>query len=206
MRGSLGVSHLVHRSYEPVAALGYRLDVLPPAVPLPQDFPQEENVLVEVSFLDKGIGPDPLHQVVFVHQASGVLDQYKQRFRSLGGQGNRGTVAHQDALLGVQPKWTKGVEVLGLQRHTGCHNFARNLPELWQEFKTAIRLRCGTSGVDAVWKAVQRKVYCSPVLCRNTECRHSVRTRLSIALRRCTVTAFLPTLSLIHISEPTRPY
>src|SRR6202158_1634309 len=78
LQGDLGMSHLVDRRYKAVTAFGDGFDVLAATVPLAQQLAQNKDVLVEVSFLDKGVGPDPLDQVVFVHQATGAFDQQEK--------------------------------------------------------------------------------------------------------------------------------
>jgi hypothetical protein len=39
-------------------------------------------------------------------------------------------------------RWPELVEVHGLQRHTLCQKFTRNLPEFRKDFETATALRC----------------------------------------------------------------
>ena len=141
-RGYLGVRHLLDRSHKPIPAFGHGFYVLPPAVPHAQEFPQDEDVLVEVAFLDEGFRPDPLHQLVFFHQASGAFYQDEQSLRHLRGHRHRRAIAHQDALFRVQPKRAKRIEMLSLQAHRGRKTSSITFPELRKDCKTPVRLRC----------------------------------------------------------------
>ena len=71
----LHLAHVIYGGYEAVTALGDRFDVFQASVPLSQCFSQDEDVLVKVSLLDKGVGPHPFHQFVFINQVSRVLNE-----------------------------------------------------------------------------------------------------------------------------------
>ena len=112
---------------------------------------------------------------------------------AFGSQGNGRAVAHQNALLGVQAKRTERVEVLGLQRHTACHKFARNLPELWKDFETATELRCATSGDGCGLESRPAQILVRPSAPPQHRMSSWRPVRLGMAPRRWTGTAFLPT-------------
>ena len=68
-------------------------------------------MLGDVRLLNEGIGPKPPHQVIFINQVTGVLDQHKQGFESLVSERHRFAVENQKALLRVEVKGTEGVKV-----------------------------------------------------------------------------------------------
>ena len=141
----------------------------------------------------KASGQSLLHQVVFFNQVSSVLNQHKQGFGNLRSQRNGRAVAHQDALLGVQAKRTERVEVLGLQRHSDCHKFAGNLPEIWKDFETATELRCATSGDGCGLESRPAQILVRPSAPPQNRMSLWRPVRLGMAPRRWPGTAFLPT-------------
>ena len=59
----------------------------------------------EVVLLDRGVGPDGLHQPLFWEHRAGVLHQAGQRLICFGCETNHGAVTpRQKALVGIQTK------------------------------------------------------------------------------------------------------
>ena len=79
-----------------VTATGDSLDVLMTVIF--QSLSQHRNVLGQVTFLNKGIRPDFLHQTLFVDDMAIVLNQQKQDVKQLRGQSYRLAFAQKHPL------------------------------------------------------------------------------------------------------------
>src|SRR5215831_7525105 len=86
---------------------------------LSQNLAQDAQVVLQIVFLNHAIGPDGLHQFVFVQQAPGVVDENAKRVKHFAAQGNHATITNQLALAHVKPKRTEGVT---LGRHVAPPN------------------------------------------------------------------------------------
>src|SRR6185503_18055818 len=108
---------------EAVSATRYSLDKLRPSGSLAECFSQERDVLSEISFLDEGVRPDALHQVVLGHDLPAVLyesNQYVENFRR---ERNQFTFAQQDAFRDFEAETAEFVAVIVLLTHkTGLRN------------------------------------------------------------------------------------
>ncbi len=82
-------------------------DVLTVAVPVPQRAPHGGDVHGQIGFFHDDVGPDALHQGVFGHEMSALLDQHHEQVEGLRGQGYWRTVAGQAALGGVDLEGSK---------------------------------------------------------------------------------------------------
>ena len=71
----------------------------------------KETCLATIRLLNEGTGPQPLHEVILVHQVPGVLDQHKQDFESFRRERHGLAVENQQALPRVEAKRTEAVEV-----------------------------------------------------------------------------------------------
>ena len=69
---------------------------------LAESLPQDRNVPCEPAFLDDGVTPDPLEQLILGENAIPVLDQDEQRFERLGSQRHRFSVEQQEPLAAIQ--------------------------------------------------------------------------------------------------------
>ena len=56
---------------------------------LAESLPQDRNVPCEPAFLDDGLAPDPLEQLILAEHAVPMLNQDEQRFERLGSQRHR---------------------------------------------------------------------------------------------------------------------
>ena len=144
------MSGLIDGSDKPVAALRHSFDVLASSIPLSKKLAQDENVLVEVTFLNESLRPDPFYQLILVYQVPCTFYEHEKRFDHLGSKEYRGTFTHQDAILRVQAKRPKRVEGLCFLSHRAGKNFSRNFPELQKDFTAADTLPCpvGMAGCD----------------------------------------------------------
>jgi hypothetical protein len=117
-RGHAGGGY-IDRGYELVASAGDGGDVAMLAALFAQRAAKEGDVLSQIIFFDRGIGPDGRHQFIFVNDGSGVLHEVCQSVVSLWGQGYRLTVTPaQQTLPGVQ---AEGPESVNRRRPVRSH-------------------------------------------------------------------------------------
>jgi hypothetical protein len=68
-------------------------------------------VLSDIRLLYERTGPEPPHEVIFVHQMASVLDQHKQRFEGFRRKRHGLAVEIQQTLPSVEAKRTEAVEM-----------------------------------------------------------------------------------------------
>lgn len=73
---------------------------------------------IEIALLDEGIGPNLLHQLVFLDDMAVVLYQYQEGFERLGCERDRLAAVAENPLTWIQLKRSELVEVLFLLGHT----------------------------------------------------------------------------------------
>ena len=83
----------------------------------PESFPEQGNILGQIAFLDEGVRPHPLHQVVFFDYVTAMLNQREENVENFGGQGDGFPVAQQHTLDRVQAKAAKLIEMTLLLAH-----------------------------------------------------------------------------------------
>ena len=78
----------------------------------PRSFLQED-ILVEVSFLNKTVGPNLLEHLILVDKAPIVLDQHLRACQKLRRQRHKLAIARASTcFLGIHSEWTKFVHVV----------------------------------------------------------------------------------------------
>jgi hypothetical protein len=108
---------LVRVCHKAISATWHRLDKLHASRTLTQCFPQKRDVLRQISFFDKGVGPNSLHQIVFCHYLPAVLDKRHENVENLGSKRNLFTFTQQDTFRDFQAETTKFVAVIVLLTH-----------------------------------------------------------------------------------------
>ena len=96
-------------------------------------------MLGDIRLLHEGIGPKPPHQVIFIHQMAGVLDQDQQGFEGLGRERHGLAVESQKALLRVQAKGTESIEAPCFLAHSPGRNCSRFLHNFGRTSKPQFR-------------------------------------------------------------------
>src|SRR5437016_11931114 len=98
------VAHFLYVSHKAIATPRNSLDVLMLARPLAQHVSQRRDVSRNVSFLDRGVGPDEFHHLVFAEDVPAVLHQHEQDVEDPRPQRNNLTIAQQLALARLEAK------------------------------------------------------------------------------------------------------
>jgi hypothetical protein len=93
--------------HESVAPFGNGFDVPYSILSVVQDFAQKVDRLAEVALLDRRIGPDRLHQFVFLHQAAAVFDQRQESVENPGRKLHPFIAFQKGAFLGIQAEGTE---------------------------------------------------------------------------------------------------
>jgi hypothetical protein len=115
---------LIRVGDKPVAAPRHSLNKLNSAGTLAERLSQQRNVLCQISFLDKRVGPDPFHQVVFSDDLPAVLNERHQNVEYFGSEWNRFTFAQQDPFRGFEAETAEFVTVIVLLTHkTGLEKY-----------------------------------------------------------------------------------
>jgi hypothetical protein len=83
---------------EPVTASRHSLDKLHASRTFTERFPQQRDVLSQISFLDEGVRPNSFHQIVFCDDLPTVFDESHEDVEDLRGEWNELTFPQQDAL------------------------------------------------------------------------------------------------------------
>jgi len=73
-----------------------------PVAPVTQRLAQLIDVVGEISFFHKAVGPDLPQQILFGKQPPPALNQHEKQLRSLGRELNDVAVAQQRALPGIR--------------------------------------------------------------------------------------------------------
>ena len=76
-----------------------------------QDLPQSRDIPIQISFLDKAICPNVLHQLFFADGASGVLDEEQQHIENFRRKSDAHPTLCQLAIADVDAKRVEFVEV-----------------------------------------------------------------------------------------------
>src|SRR6185503_11827181 len=79
-----------------------------------QGLAQHEDVLREITLLDKLIGPDLLHQHVLLQEMSFVPHQDQKRVQSLRWQGHQSSITQEHSFAYIQAERTKLVKTVAL--------------------------------------------------------------------------------------------
>src|SRR4029079_5651276 len=85
------------------------LDVLWTAAVVTQRFAQCKNILREVVFFDKRVGPNFFQQLIFLDQLARILHKRNQDFGRLRCERNAFTLASKDTLARIQLIWSEFV-------------------------------------------------------------------------------------------------
>src|SRR5262245_26706264 len=78
-----------------------------------EDFPQGGDMAGEIVFLHHGIGPNLLHNFVFLHHLPAMPDQKEQQFEGLQADWNDLSLPQQDRLLRINEERAELVETCG---------------------------------------------------------------------------------------------
>src|SRR5215213_3671535 len=108
---------LARVSDEPVPAARDSLNKLHASGTLAQRFAQQRDVLGQISFLDKGVGPHTFHQIVFRDDLPAMLYEGDKDVENLWSEWNQLTFPQQDALRRFKAKTTKFIAVTLLLTH-----------------------------------------------------------------------------------------
>src|SRR4051794_39803642 len=103
-------------AYKPVTLARHGDDKGLPAIRFSQRLPHKENHLGEVAFLNEGIGPHLLHQLVFEHCLSRFLKKRIKDIESFYGKRNQLAVTRKTLAPPVSPEWPEHIEVFCFHR------------------------------------------------------------------------------------------
>lgn len=117
-----------YRSDKLISPAGHGLDERIAILIVPQNFPQDEDVLAEIALFDKTLRPKGLHQFFFFQYPTAVLHQEKQDLKALGSEGYRLAMAREDTLLRVKLEPRELVQHLGFFFHLGRFRDFRAAP------------------------------------------------------------------------------
>ena len=108
----------------------------------PQDLPEIEDASGQIAFLNENARPDFLHQLIFLNDVPGPLDQYEKGLQVFWRNWNTLAVAHQHLLLGVEAKGAEFVNVLCFQGRAHRKKFPINLSELLKDISGTFSAPC----------------------------------------------------------------
>src|SRR5260370_30310139 len=106
------VGHPVNISDKTITTTRYGLDVLMSVIS--QSFSEHGDVLCQVTFLNKCIRPDLVHQPVLLNHPAAVLNQQKKDIEHLRGQNYRLAFAQQHPLRRIHSKRSNLKTALGI--------------------------------------------------------------------------------------------
>ena len=109
-RHELFFRHQSHLGNEAVASSGNGL-YMPAAFNIAEDLSQRRDVVRQVALLDSGVGPYRVHEDVLGDQGSVILHQRSKRVEHLGPELHGLPVLQQPALLHLEAKRTKLVDL-----------------------------------------------------------------------------------------------
>src|SRR5262245_13578803 len=95
---------------------------------------QDTYVESEIAFLNKSIGPDQLHQLIFLHHLPAVFDQRQQRGENLLRQRRRFIVAKQTTSHHINSEGIELVEMYGRTTHSRSKNLGKKTKRTSKDF------------------------------------------------------------------------
>jgi hypothetical protein len=107
----------VDRGHKPVTTPRHCLDKLHTTGTLTQCLAQQRNVLSQISFFNKCVWPDALHQVVFGDDLSAVFNERQQYVEYFRREGNDVAFPQQDTFRDIQAEATKIITKIVLLPH-----------------------------------------------------------------------------------------
>jgi hypothetical protein len=108
-----------HCGSELVSAARKRNDVAEVPLFWGNGLPKEEDVLAEISFFNKAVGPDGAKKFLFREEAKRVLNKVQKQVEGLRRECNLFTIASKHPLIRIQIKGAKTIEVVDHQWHSG---------------------------------------------------------------------------------------
>src|SRR5579859_826177 len=152
---SLGSFPNRHRQYEPIAPFRHSFDHW--RLPIAEHLSQLGDVLSERQVLDKAVGPDTAHELVFCDQTTGILDQHEERIEDFRAEWNGRTVAQQQMLGGIETPIAKLVNLVDRSGHIGTlessQDFISKISEFCKDVKACCTVSRDCSGsADAVFE------------------------------------------------------
>ena len=105
----------VNRRREPVASSRNRQDIDGLGRIVAKRAPQDRDAVGEAVVRHERIGPDTLHQLLFVHDSGVVLEQDEQRIERFAGQGKAFTIPDERSAGDLEPERTERIDFARLR-------------------------------------------------------------------------------------------
>src|SRR5215469_6880426 len=125
-----------------------------------EDFADRGNIHREINFFDERAWPHLLKKFVFCDHSSLISHKTNQGIERLRSEGNRGSIAREDAFDGVQYKTVEPVNLLVQQGHTA---FKRSFKKFQRGCKdTQSRIALDHLQAAQIQKKRRRRANCAP--------------------------------------------
>ena len=133
----VSIRDLSHVCHESIAAFWDCLNVEVLVAIIAQRFPQSEDVHRKVALLDKAIGPDSLHQIVFLNCFAAGLYEREKDVEDFGGKRNNLALSEEYPFGRVKTEGSEFVEVLCFPVKTSHKTSLRNIKRFLRTSKPA---------------------------------------------------------------------